>query len=234
HPWRKGPFHLFGVDIDCEWRSDWKWQRVRPHLQSLKNHRVLDVGAGNGYFGWRMLEAGAAFVAGVDPTLVFCMQHQAVNAYLKDPRNHLIPLKFEDLPPAEFDTVFSMGVVYHRPDPVAHIKRLLTFTAPGGKVVVESLVVRDMASLQPPARYARMRNISVIPSTDRLCRWLLDAGFEDVALVDVTDTSLAEQHSTTWMRFESLEEALDPEDRTRTVEGLPAPVRAVVTGRRPT
>ena len=28
HPWRKGPFSLFGVDIDTEWRSDFKWDRL--------------------------------------------------------------------------------------------------------------------------------------------------------------------------------------------------------------
>ena len=31
-PWRKGPFDFFGVHIDTEWHSDWKWQRVAPHL----------------------------------------------------------------------------------------------------------------------------------------------------------------------------------------------------------
>jgi len=194
---------------------------------------VLDVGCGNGYFGWRMLDAGAALVAGVDPTLVFCMQHLALNKYLNDARNWVIPLKFEDLPLAEFDTVFSMGVVYHRPDPAGHVQRLFEFTTPGGQVVVESLVVRDLPSVKPDARYARMRNVSLIPSPDRLCAWLAEAGFVDVALVDVTATTLAEQRSTTWMRFESLEDALDPDDPQRTVEGLPAPVRAVVVGRRP-
>jgi tRNA (mo5U34)-methyltransferase len=233
HPWRKGPFSLFGVDIDCEWRSDWKWQRVVPHLEPLRGHRVLDVGCGNGYFGWRMLDAGAALVAGVDPTSVFYMQHLAVNKFLNDERNWVIPLKFEDLPTQQFDSVFSMGVVYHRPDPASHAQRLFEFTKPGGQVVLESLVVRDAPSLQPPARYARMRNVSVIPSVDRLCRWLIEAGFTDVALVDVTQTTLAEQRSTTWMRFESLEEALDPDNRQLTVEGLPAPVRAVAVGRKP-
>lgn len=23
-PWRKGPYHLHGIHIDCEWRSDFK------------------------------------------------------------------------------------------------------------------------------------------------------------------------------------------------------------------
>lgn len=27
-PWRKGPFSLYGINIDTEWRSDWKWDRV--------------------------------------------------------------------------------------------------------------------------------------------------------------------------------------------------------------
>lgn len=233
HPWRKGPFELFGIKLDSEWRSDLKWQRVAPHLTPLDGHRVLDVGCGNGYFGWRMLEAGAALVTGVDPTLIFCMQHLAINKYLNDPRNWVVPLKFEDIPNTEFDTVFSMGVVYHRPDPAGHVQRLFEFTAPGGQVIVESLVVRHVASIKPAARYARMRNVSLIPSVDRLSRWLREAGFEDVAVVDVTPTTLAEQRSTTWMRFESLEHALDPNDRQRTIEGLPAPVRAVVVGRKP-
>ena len=233
HPWRKGPFSLFGIEVDGEWRSDLKWQRVAPHLTPLDGHRVLDVGCGNGFFGWRMLEAGAALVAGVDPTLMFCMQHLAINKYLDDPRNWVVPLKFEDLPTTGFDTVFSMGVVYHRPDPAGHVRRLFEFTTPGGQVVVESLVVMNIASIKPAVRYARMRNVSLIPSVDRLSRWLREAGFENVAVVDVTPTTLAEQRSTTWMRFESLEQALDPNDRQRTIEGLPAPVRAVVVGRRP-
>ncbi len=35
HPWRKGPFELFDITIDTEWRSDWKWQRLLPGLKPL-------------------------------------------------------------------------------------------------------------------------------------------------------------------------------------------------------
>ena len=58
HPWRKGPYKLFGMHIDTEWRSDWKWDRLLPYIAPLKNRLVLDVGCGNGYH-WRMLGAGA-------------------------------------------------------------------------------------------------------------------------------------------------------------------------------
>ena len=78
HPWRKGPFELFGVGIDTEWRSDWKWQRLAPFLPQLSGKRVLDVGCGNGYYGWRMLESGAGEVVGIDPTVVFFYKQHAI------------------------------------------------------------------------------------------------------------------------------------------------------------
>jgi len=39
HPWRKGPYSLFGVEIETEWRSDWKWARLLPHSQPLAGSR---------------------------------------------------------------------------------------------------------------------------------------------------------------------------------------------------
>ncbi|MFB3104058.1 MAG: tRNA 5-methoxyuridine(34)/uridine 5-oxyacetic acid(34) synthase CmoB [Pseudomonadales bacterium] len=233
HPWRKGPFDLFGVKIDTEWRSDWKWQRLAPHLDALADRRVLDVGSGNGYFGWRMLEARAALVVGVDPTLVFCMQHQAINRYLGNLQNWVIPLPFEQLSILGFDTVFSMGVVYHRREPEQHVERLYSFTRPGGQLVLESLIVENSSSLRPGDRYARMRNIWIVPSIGELTGWVRNAGYENVKVVDVTPTTVDEQRTTPWMRFDSLREALDPQNPLQTVEGHPAPVRAVVVGRKP-
>jgi len=236
-PWRKGPWSLFGVDIDSEWRSDWKWQRIAPHLDVLAGRRVLDVGCGNGYFGWRLLDAGAANVVGVDPTVLFVMQHLAIRRYLPAARHWVLPLRFEDLPAEPFDTVLSLGVVYHRRDPLAHVEALARCLRPGGQLVLESLVVEQGAPLLPAAepggRYARMRNVWCVPTPALLQAWLRRAGLVDVALLDVTPTTTAEQRRTDWMVFDSLAEALDPADPARTREGHPAPVRAVVGARLP-
>ena len=44
-------------------------------------------------------------------------------------------------------------------------------------------------------------------------------------------TSLDEQRRTDWMTSESLAEFLDPNDRSKTIEGYPAPLRAVLTAK---
>jgi tRNA (mo5U34)-methyltransferase len=232
HPWRKGPLCLGGVTIDSEWRSDLKWARLAAHLD-LAGCRVLDVGCGNGYYGLRMLGAGAGLVVGVDPTVLFVMQWLACRHFGGELANFVLPLGIEDLPPgpAGFDSAFSMGVLYHRRDPVQHLRQLRQLLRPGGTLVLETLVLPpDRASdlLVPTERYARMRNVWAIPGTARLGGWLARAGFTEVRQVDATATTIAEQRRTPWMRFESLEQALDPEDRARTVEGHPAPVRAIL------
>ena len=83
HPWRKGPFRLFDIEIDTEWRSDWKWDRVQPHLDTLTGKRVLDIGCGSGYHAWRMLGAGASEVIGIEPTPLFVLQFWALQRYIQ-------------------------------------------------------------------------------------------------------------------------------------------------------
>ncbi|MEQ8232913.1 MAG: tRNA 5-methoxyuridine(34)/uridine 5-oxyacetic acid(34) synthase CmoB [Gammaproteobacteria bacterium] len=235
HPWRKGPFDLFGVTIDAEWRSDLKWARLAPHIASLPGRRVLDVGCGNGYYAWRMLGAGARCVVGLDPGPLPIMQFRAVRHYQPDAPLALLPLPSAALahPLGCFDTVFSMGVLYHRRDPLAHLRELRHALAEGGELVLETLVVdrTDAVALAPGGRYARMRNVWQVPSPALVEAWLGAAGFVDVRLVDLTPTTTAEQRSTAWMRFESLAECLAADDPTRTVEGHPAPLRAVFLAR---
>ncbi len=235
HPWRKGPLQLAGIRIDTEWRSDWKWTRVSPHID-LNGHRVLDIGSGNGYFGLRMLGAGADFVIGIDPTLLFVMQHFACRHFSGDIANYVLPLGVEELPegPAGLDTVFSMGVLYHRKDPASHLERIYSLLKDGGTLVLETLVLPkgEENLLIPDGRYARMRNVWAIPGAGRLLGWIKEAGFSEPRLVDISPTTIEEQRSTPWMTFESLEQALDPSDPSKTVEGLPAPVRAIVIARR--
>lgn len=234
HPWRKGPFHFFDIHIDTEWRSDWKWDRVKNAI-CLQKKTVLDVGCGNGYHCWRMAGTGAELVVGVDPLPLYTMQYQIFAKYISA-SVYVVPLKLEDVPKnlEAFDCVFSMGVLYHRRSPIDHIYHLKSCLQPRGQLILETLVIDGINGmvLVPEERYAKMRNVWFIPSVLTLEAWLKRCGFVNIELIDVTVTSTKEQRSTPWMQFESLENFLSPSDPSQTIEGLPSPKRAIFSARK--
>lgn len=237
HPWRKGPFELDGVTIDSEWRSDLKWERLRDGIEPLAGRRVLDVGCGNGYYALRMRAAGARAVIGIDPTLLYVLQFLAVQHFERTPDAFVLPLRMHEIPPdaRAFDTVFSMGVLYHQRSPLEHLRELKGALRRGGQLVLETIYVpgEESYACTPAGRYARMRNVWLLPTIAELTTWLARSGFTDIGVVDRSVTTTDEQRSTDWMRFESLAEALDPDRPDRTVEGWPAPRRVVAVAKAP-
>lgn len=236
-PWRKGPFELHGVSIDTEWRSDFKWARIAPHLGSLAGQQVLDVGCGSGYHLWRMLEAGAEQAWGIDPGQLFLAQFLAVRHFMPlelQQRAHLFPIGVDDLPAlSAFDTVFCMGVLYHRRSPIELLQQLHQQLKVGGRLILETLVVAGDAQtvLMPGQSYGKMRNVWFIPSTAALLQWLQRCRFSQLEVLDEAPTSIAEQRRTAWMEGQSLADFLDPDDPSKTIEGYPAPRRVVISAR---
>jgi tRNA (mo5U34)-methyltransferase len=230
-PWRKGPFKFGPITLDTEWRSDLKWDRLHSKID-LTKHRVLDVGSGSGYHLWRMLEAGAAEVLGIDPSVLFHCQFAAIKSLLGHPKAASLPVTLEEFDAGilDFDTVFSMGVLYHRKDPINHLERLKRWIKPGGQLILETLVVDgdETTCLVPPDRYARMNNVWFLPSVPALSRWLERVGFESIECLDVSVTTTEEQRKTDWMQFESFEHAIDPNNDALTIEGLQRPTRAAL------
>ena len=237
HPWRKGPFNIFDIYIDTEWRSDWKWNRLKNSIRSIENKNVLDIGCGNGYHCWRMKGMRARNVIGIDPFLLSVVQFSTIKKFMQDESVWLLPVGIEGLPENLnfFDTVFSMGILYHRRSPLDHLLELKSMLRSGGELVLETLVIDGKLNevLVPEDRYAKMRNVWFIPSTLSLELWLKKTGFKNINLVDVTKTTIDEQRKTEWMQFESLEDFLNPQNHNETIEGYPAPQRAVFIAEAP-
>lgn len=234
-PWRKGPYHIHGLHIDTEWRSDFKWDRLAEHISDLSGKYVLDIGCGSGYHLWRMRGAGAKFVVGIDPTQLFLMQFNALQHFIGDPAVNLLPLGVEQLPELKsFDTVFAMGVLYHRRSPIDFIYQLKSQLVKGGELVLETLIVDgdENTVLVPGERYAKMRNVWFLPSAKAMCAWLERCGFSDIRVVNTDITALEEQRKTKWIDTESLSDFLDPNDNSKTIEGYPAPQRAIFIARK--
>ena len=231
-PWRKGPFELFGIHIDAEWRSDRKWSRIASHI-SLKDKLILDIGCSNGYYSLRMQGIGSNLVLGVEPTWLYVFQFFALQKYFaKEQHAFVFPIALEELPASltGFDAIFSMGVLYHRQDPQEHLKRVYRLLEEGGQLVLETLIIDDDDAdvLIPNERYANMRNVWMIPSYALLERWLKESGFENIQLIDTTKTNVEEQRQTEWMTGYSLANALNPDDSSLTIEGYSSPLRAIV------
>jgi len=233
-PWRKGPFMINEITLESEWDGNMKWQRITKHIKPLINKRVLDVGAGNGYFTLRIAMKGAKRALGIDPFLLFNYQFRAIKSMIESPLNALLlPIRLENMPKiAIFDTVFSMGVLYHQRDHMAHLSQLREMMSPDAELVLETLVVEspDDFILVPKGRYANMRNVYSIPSIKTLKSWLKDVNFNNIRVVDVSKTTTTEQRKTPWIgeNAASLEDFLDPLDDSLTIEGYPAPTRAIV------
>ena len=155
----------------------------------------------------------------------------AIKHFNPDPAVNLLPIGIDDMPALQqFDTVFSMGVLYHRRSPLDFLQQLKNQLRPGGELVLETLVVEgdEHTVLVPGDRYAKMRNVWFIPSVAALIHWLQRIGFNNVRLADLNHTSVAEQRKTDWMENESLIDFLHPTDHSKTIEGYPAPLRAVI------
>ena len=231
HPWRKGPFQICGMLVDAEWRSNLKWNRI-AHRIDWNNQTVLDVGCGNGYYGYRMLGRGAKLVVGLEPYPLYNAQFAAVSTLAPELRNFVLPTNDSALaePMNCFDIVVSMGVLYHCKDPIGHLAKLRHSLALGRTLILETLVVDGDVNtmLIPEQRYAKMRNVWFLPSTLMLERILTRVGFRNISLLDVSRTTTNEQRRTEFMTFESLADFLDPDNTTRTIEGLPAPQRAIL------
>lgn len=229
-PWRKGPFDLFGLNIDTEWRSDLKYNFLRSHFD-LTGKKVADIGCNNGYYMFRMLEDNPAKIVGFDPSALFKTQFDFINHFVKSDIVYEL-LGVEHLPFYEekFDTIFCLGVLYHRSDPVGMLKDLSKGLAEGGEIYLDTFIIpgEEPHALCPAESYSKITNVYFVPTLKALENWCARAGFKSFEVLGTVVTTSDEQRKTDWIESQSLEDFLDPADNSKTIEGYPAPVRGYV------
>ena len=236
--WRKGPFDLLGFPIDAEWQSHMKWNRILKHRPNLRGKKVVDIGASSGYYMFRMLDLSPEWVLGIDPGYKFYFQFHTLQHYAREENLYYEPLKLEDLDlfPECFDTVFCMGILYHQKSPVKALNILHRCLNPGGELYLETLIwPGDMPDVYSPyPTYAKMPNVYFLPTLPTLKAWMKQSGYSTCEVMDVTQTGTEEQRTANYCPppAQSLGDFLDPEDPNRTVEGYPAPTRALLYVRR--
>ena len=229
-PWRKGPFELFDTYIDSEWRSNLKYNLLRKHF-NLKDKRVADIGCNNGYYLFRMQEDSPKSLVGFDPSPLYKTQFDFINHFAKSEIVYeLLGVEHLEFYEEKFDTIFCLGVLYHRSDPVAMLKSLYRGLDKQGEVILDTFYIEgdDDMCLCPESSYSKIPNIYFVPTVKALKNWCIRAGFSGFEVLEKTVTNSDEQRKTSWIEGQSLEDFLDKDDNTKTVEGYPAPARVYV------
>ncbi len=235
-PWRKGPFSVFGIDVDSEWQSQRKWQRLLPKLPDLKDKVVADIGCSNGYYMFRMTPYKPRLVLGLEPSVQHYYCFKGLNSMANRQNLKIDLLGVEHLPlfPECFDVLFLMGIIYHRSSPVDTLRDIYSSLKSGGTLILESQAIpgTDETALFPEKTYAKVPGTYFVPTGNCLKNWLARAGFSEVELFCQHPMSSVEQRRTNWMEFESYSDFLNPEAPSKTIEGYPAPDRVFIIGRK--
>ncbi len=229
-PWRKGPFRLFDTYIDSEWRSNVKYNLLRKHF-NLKDKRVADIGCNNGYYLFRMQEDSPKSLVGFDPSPLYKTQFDFINHFVKSSIVYeLLGVEHLEFYEEKFDTIFCLGVLYHRSDPVGMLKSLYRGLDKEGEVILDTFYIEgeDEMCLCPQSSYSKIPNIYFVPTVKALKNWCLRAGFDSFEVLETSKTESSEQRKTSWIEGQSLEDFLDKNDSSKTVEGYPAPARVYV------
>ena len=237
-PWKKGPFSLFDLEIDAEWRSDLKWDRLKDHLPDLKDKVIMDIGCNNGYFMFRMAEQNPKLVLGIDPVLQIGAQFKLINHFAKQENLHfeLFGVEHLNLFKGMYDLIFHMGIIYHHRHPIQQLIDIREALKPGGQAIIETIGIpgEESIALFPEDRYARMGNVWFVPTLSCFVNWAKKAKFIDIEVIADTNLEHEEQRLTQWCPppNQSLVHSLDPDNPSKTVEGHPAPRRFCLSVRK--
>ena len=237
-PWRKGPFRLFDIPLNAEWKSDYKWDRIKSALPCLKHKTILDIGCNNGYFMFKMAHESPKMVLGIDPALGCQLQFKLFQHFAKVPNLNFELLGIEHIKSFNslFDFVFSMGIIYHHRNPIEQLLDIRESLKPGGHLILETIGIpgEDPYSLFPEDRYAGMRNVWFMPTLSCFINWVKKAKFDNIEVISDTWENKNEQRLTMWCPppHQSLENFLDRKDNSKTIEGYPAPRRFCLLARK--
>lgn len=228
-PWRKGPFQVFDILIDAEWRSEKKWNRILPELPNLNNKIVGDIGCNNGYYMFRMLPYQPRLVLGFEPYVQHYYTFRTLNNFAgkKNLGIEMLGIEHLQLFPDCFDVLFCLGILYHRQSPIDALHDIFTSLKAGGTVIIESQAIAGEQSMAlfPEKTYAKVPGTWFIPTPSCLHNWLNRCGFTGIKQFCMHPMSNREQRKTDWMIFESYDDFIDADDASKTVEGYPSPWR---------
>ena len=120
-----------------------RWQqphRVIGELALRPGDRVADIGAGGGYFTFRLAEAvgreGLVYAVDVDADMTRHLERRARATGRENIRVLLVEGPDPGLPDGSLDLIFLSNTFHHLPDRVPYFRRLARALAPEGRIAI--------------------------------------------------------------------------------------------------
>jgi 2-polyprenyl-3-methyl-5-hydroxy-6-metoxy-1,4-benzoquinol methylase len=117
------------------------WELIASDLGDLTGQAVLDIGCNAGYMSFGAKRLGARRVLGVDLNVGASQSFIAQAEFCRSILGLDVEFReqsFLDVEDGPFDTVLFCGVLYHLRDWATGIDKVLSLTAPGGRIVLET------------------------------------------------------------------------------------------------
>lgn len=150
--------------------------KVIEFLGDVRGKKIMDIGAGSGYFSFRLAEAGAHVIAAdVNDEFQAHIRNRLSSYETGAVQMELRKLPYDSplLDGEEVDMVFIVNTYHHIEDRVDYFAEVLSGLKPGGELVIIDYFKKDIP-VGPPKGHKLKKEIVV--------NELSDAGFEDIAL----------------------------------------------------
>lgn len=173
------PFEDLVAGLESDDRAEWqKPDVVLDQLGDLTGKTVMDIGAGTGYFSFRLAQRGANVIAAdVDDRFQEYIMEQKEKTGLDNLETRQVPYDSPGLSPAEADVVIIVNTYHHINDRVEYFAKVLDGLKPGGRLFVVDYK-KEETPHGPPLNH-RM-------SAETVERELNEAGFQEMERDETT------------------------------------------------
>ena len=130
------------------------WQKPDEVIAALDlrgTETVMDLGAGSGYFTFRLAQAlprGRVIAADIEPEMIRHIHHKVMTESVRNVEAMLIE-PADPTPPNDVDLIFVCDVLHHVPDRPAWLAKITHAMQPGAKLVLIEFKEGDLLEGPP-------------------------------------------------------------------------------------